>query len=74
MRGLFAEPTPHPPAGRSGLCALTVHNPSAGEGPARVPMKCIGIAVHPLPSGEGWVNAYGPTAGFQSWSYFLRKP
>jgi len=48
MRGLFAEPTPHP---------------------ARVPMKCIGIAVHPprflgsdgphrgpeigLPSGEG---------------------
>jgi hypothetical protein len=32
MRGLFAEPTPHP---------------------ARVPMKCIGIAVHPPPSGEG---------------------
>jgi hypothetical protein len=21
--------------------------------PARVPMKCIGIAVHPLPKGEG---------------------
>jgi hypothetical protein len=40
---------PHPPAGRNGLCALSVHNPSAGEGPSRVPMKCIGIAVHPLP-------------------------
>ena len=32
MRGLCAEPTPHP---------------------ARVPMKYVGIAVHPLPSGEG---------------------
>jgi hypothetical protein len=27
--------TPHLPAGRSGLCALSVHNPSAGEGPSR---------------------------------------
>ena len=27
--------TPHPPVGRSGLFALNVHNPSAGEGPAR---------------------------------------
>jgi len=26
---------PHPPAGRSGVCAQSVHNPSAGEGPAR---------------------------------------
>jgi hypothetical protein len=30
-----AQLTPHPPAGRSGLSALSVHNPSAGEGPAR---------------------------------------
>jgi len=28
------EMTPHPPAGRSVLCALSVRNPSAGEGPA----------------------------------------
>jgi hypothetical protein len=56
--------TPHPPAGRSRLAALSIHNPSpcgpkppsgdgsAGEGPARVPMKLIGVAVHPLPSAE----------------------
>jgi hypothetical protein len=41
------------PAGCSGMFALNVHNPSAGEGPARAPMKCMGIAVHPLHSGEG---------------------
>jgi radical SAM superfamily enzyme YgiQ (UPF0313 family) len=35
-RGPGAGPRPpHPPAGRSGLCAQSVHNPSAGEGPAR---------------------------------------
>jgi hypothetical protein len=27
--------TPHPPAGRSGLCALSVQNPLAGEGLSR---------------------------------------
>jgi hypothetical protein len=31
--------------------ALSARDPSAGEGPARVPMKCVGIAVHPLPQG-----------------------
>jgi hypothetical protein len=32
---LIAEQPPHPPAGRSGLCPLSVDSPSAGEGPAR---------------------------------------
>jgi len=49
----LSEVTPHPPAGRSGLSALSVHNPSAGESPARFPMKCTGAAGHPLPWGEG---------------------
>jgi hypothetical protein len=31
---LVAARLPHPPAGRSGLCALSVHDLSAGEGPA----------------------------------------
>jgi len=35
MRGLFAELTPHPPAGRSRPFPPSIHNPSAGEGPAR---------------------------------------
>jgi predicted transcriptional regulator len=29
------QPAPHPPAGHSGLSALSVNSPSAGEGPAR---------------------------------------
>jgi len=31
---LVAARPPHPPAGRSGLFALNVHSPSAGEGPS----------------------------------------
>jgi hypothetical protein len=27
--------------------ALSARDPLAGEGPARVPMKCVGIGVHP---------------------------
>jgi hypothetical protein len=34
LRRTWQEP-PHPPAGRSGVCALRVLDPSAGEGPAR---------------------------------------
>jgi hypothetical protein len=43
----------HPPAGRSGLCALSAHNPSAGEGPAPSAdgLKKSLAAVHPLPQG-----------------------
>jgi hypothetical protein len=61
--GRAAEVTLHPPAGlpqprrreaaRSGLCALSVHNPLAAEGPARVRMESIGIAGHPLRLGAG---------------------
>ena len=61
---LTVQPTPHPPAGRSGLFALNVHNPSAGEGPSCVPMKCIGIAGHPLPKGEGEELAPGERGEF----------
>jgi len=45
--------TPHPPAGRSRYCLRLAGSPSAGVGPARVPMKCIGIAGHSLRLGEG---------------------
>jgi hypothetical protein len=50
---LAVQATPYPPARGSGLSTLGVHSASAGEGPARVPMKCIGTAGHPLPLGRG---------------------
>jgi len=40
------------------LCLATEVTPH----PARVPMKCIGNAVHPLPVGEGWVSTPAPCA------------
>jgi hypothetical protein len=55
--GRAAGGTPHPPAGRSGLCALSTHNPSAGESPAFVSRQTDGFAKtlvpgHPLPKGS----------------------
>ena len=54
-----AEPTPHLPAGHSGLCAGSVHNPSAGEGPSRGGWR-IRRRGPPSPHGRGlssWVLA-----------------
>jgi hypothetical protein len=58
---LNVQPTPHPPAGRSGLLALNVHNPSAGEGPAPSADGLVKtpVAGHPLHKGKGEELALG---------------
>ena len=48
---------PHPPAGRSGLRALSVHNPSAGEGPARPGWRKRRLRSTLSPKGERVVSS-----------------